>query len=609
MHNSLKEKVLESIDIVEVVGERVSLTRKGREYVGLCPFHDDHRPSLSVSPQKQIFKCWSCGAGGDVIKFVQLSHRVEFREALAILARRAGIELRRSPADDRSAADREQIRRAVAWARAHFQRNLRETPAGKLATGYARQRGMTDATIQRFGLGYAADAWDDLLSQARRAGLSQQVLRQAGLITTNEKGKTYDRFRDRLIFPICDSLGRCVAFGGRTLGDDPAKYLNSPETPLFSKSRVLYGLDLARRAIMASREVIVVEGYTDVVLLSQAGIENAVATLGTALTDAHMKLLAPLADRVVMCFDNDEAGLRAADRAVEGALRHRVETRVVIIPGGQDPADFVIGQGAEGFEWLLQSAIDALEFNWNRTVEAYSEAGRRGQRDAVEAFLRFVARVTQGGGIDPLDQGLLVGRLADMLGLPSGTVYELLAQAKVAAVRESSSQTPDTSEMSAYDASIRALPAGLVSAVEESFGLALLGTEYLLALRDALDSAVRHCETWRHLHRMLGALREERGSYTRADVIRTCDDSAACELISRASTRVPSGTVDPEMCQPARHRLLSQLEVLQIGSLRGDLRADHRDANDRERAYRSLLDVAKRQHSVLGAAQRWIAPP
>ncbi len=434
MHNFLKERILESVDIVELVGERVALTRKGREYVGLCPFHDDHRPSLSVSPRKQIFKCWSCGAGGDVIKFVQLSHRVDFKEALRILAQRLGLELRRPDTDDRSAALREQIRRALTWARTHFQRNLRETASGQRAAAYARDRGMSDATIARFDLGYAPDSWDDLLTHATRAGIPREVLQQSGLVATNENNRTYDRFRNRLIFPICDALGRCVAFGGRTLGDDPAKYLNSPETPLFSKSRILYGLDQARRAITAAREAVVVEGYTDAVLLSQAGVENVTATLGTALTDAHMKLLSQLSDRIAMCFDSDEAGLRAADRAVETALRHRVEVVVAVMEEEQDPADYVMRHGADAFKSLLQSAIGALEFRWSRTLEAYQQGGQQGQRDALEAFLRFVARVNYQGGMDPvLDQGRLISRLSDLLALPAGTVYEYLAKVRAAA--------------------------------------------------------------------------------------------------------------------------------------------------------------------------------
>ena len=605
MTNSLKEKVLEAVDIVDVVGERVSLTRKGREFVGLCPFHDDHRPSLSVSQQKQIFKCWSCGVGGDVFSFVQRWQRVDFKEALAILARRAGIDVRASATGDRSGAMRERIRQALGWAQSHFQHNLQQTAGGKGAADYARSRGMTEATIERFGLGYAASGWDDLVSHGVRAGLSAELLQQAGLVATSEKGRTYDRFRDRLIFPIRDALGRCVAFGGRALGDDPAKYLNSPETPLFSKSRILYGLDLARREVTTSGEVVVVEGYTDAVLLSQAGIGTVVATLGTALTDSHMKLLSPLCERVVMCFDSDDAGFRAADRAVETALRHRVEVLVAVIPDGQDPADFVIGQGLDAFRSLLQSAIGALEFRWNRTVEAYSEHGPRGQRDAAEAFLRFVAQATQAGGTcDPLDFGPLVHRLSKLLAVPVETVFELLARNKITKARESSSPAPDTSELSAYDGTIRGLPPGLVSSVEELFGLALSAPEYFDQLGETLAAGARECDVWKRLFEIMDRLAGGSGSFVRSDVIRSCEDSALCELVSHACARVESRDVELPDCHAVGERVRSELDLLRIGGLRGQLRENDEEEEDRARAYRSLLEVARRRHGVLGAEQR-----
>ena len=231
MDNSLKDRVLEAVDIVEVIGERISLARKGREFVGLCPFHPDHKPSLSVNPNKRIFKCFSCGEGGDVIKFVQKLDRLDFRDALAQLAQRAGIEMTTGTADRHAAAQRAALQATVAWAQDHFRRNLYSAPAGEAARSYALQRGLNTQTLERYAIGLALDAWDDVLSAARRRGLRPEILQQAGLTATNERGRVYDRFRNRLIFPICDALGRPIAFGGRTLGDDPAKYLNSPETP------------------------------------------------------------------------------------------------------------------------------------------------------------------------------------------------------------------------------------------------------------------------------------------------------------------------------------------------------------------------------------------
>jgi DNA primase len=608
MDNSLKDKVLEAVDIVEVIGERVSLSRRGKEYVGLCPFHDDHRPSLSVSPSKQIFKCWSCGAGGDAIKFVQLYERVEFREALATLARRAGIDVRMPGADPQASAVRERIRKALNWARSHFQRNLRG-PAGAAARAYARGRGLSEQTVTRFGLGLAKDSWDDLLRAAGRAGIAPNTAQQAGLVTTNETGKTYDRFRNRLIFPICDALGRVVAFGGRTLGDDDAKYLNSPETALFSKSRVLYGLDQARRAIEAQSEAIIVEGYTDAILLHQHGFENVVATLGTALTEAHVKLLRPFAGSLVLCFDSDKAGMQAADRAVATALRGRIDVRVLIMGTGQDPADCVTNEGATGFESVLHSAVDALEFKWSQTVAGLEESDSRGRRIALEEFIQFVAGASLAGGLDPLAEGLLVGRLSELLSLPPRSIYELLATAKTTASRRPTT-APETLAVPAYEASIRGLPPGMVAAAEELFGLVLTDATLWAGVDEVLAAAVARCETWGRLHAIFGQLREDCGVFTRGDVLGRCEDSALCELISRACERVDAGLPTGEACRAARERLISEFDVLQMGHLRGCLsRQDAAGESGRE-AFESLLEVARRQHggspqTPLAADRRW----
>lgn len=609
MYNSLKDRILESVDIVDVVGERVALKRKGRDYHGLCPFHNDHRPSLAVSPQKQLFKCWSCGVGGDVIKFVQLSQRVEFKEALVILAKRAGIELNDRSKQDHNAAQREQLRNILNWARTYFQRNLASTEGGRAAADYARRRGITDETIKRFGIGYATEAWDTLLSQARQLGLPQPILEQAGLISTNENNRTYDRFRNRLIFPINDTLGRCVAFGGRTLGNDSAKYLNSPETPLFSKSRILYGLDHARSAILAAREVVVVEGYTDAVLLHQYGITNVVATLGTALTDAHAKVLSRLSERIVMCFDGDDAGYRAADRAVETALRHRIEVVVVIMPAGVDPADFVIRHGAVAFKSLLQSAIAALEFKWNRTEEAFRGSGIRGQRDAIEAFIRFVARVTLAGGIsDPVDYGQLVNRLANLISLPPGTVYELLAKTRATVAKDSSDAAGAIEEAPTYEAAIRDLPAGLISTVEELFGLALTNPGNYADLEEALSIGSHYCGPWRSLYEFVTALVRRNGQYTKAEVIQCCDDAVLCDFVSRALRRIGATETSPAMRHAAIERLMAEIDLMEMRSLRSDLQRKEPTGDALTEAFNAFVETARRRHDVLAPAQRWQPP-
>jgi DNA primase len=599
MQKPLKDLVLESSDIVEVIGERLALTRKGKDYLGLCPFHDDHKPSMAVSPAKQIFKCWSCGAGGDVIKFIQMRDRVDFREALASLARRAGIELSNPAGDDgRASAARDELRRVVAWARAYFRRNLTESTGGQ-AAAYAESRGFSSESLERLGIGFALDAWDHLLNAGQRAGIPREALLAAGLLASNDSGRVYDRFRNRLIFPIHDGQGRPIAFGGRTLGDDPAKYLNSPETPLFSKSRVLYGLDLARVDIAAAKETIVVEGYVDALMMHQAGIPNTVATLGTALTDQHVRLLAPLCSRVVMCFDGDEAGLRAADRAVEVALKHRLDVRVAVMPENLDPADVVIKHGADVLKSLLQSAIGALEFKWNRTAASFSGATAGSKRDAVEAFVGFVGRVTQAGGIDPLDQGLLVGRLSELMGVPTGVIYDLLSRVRIVRPATPDNSNIDNAEAS-YDASVRGLPPGLISGAEAMFGVTMLAG---LTQRcdESLSLVAGFCRPWQRLLERLREVADAGMAVSRESVLSEEMDAELCDLVSRACSHVSAGQELEEAGEEIRLRLVAELEALRMGRLKEGLRTA--SPEDRERSFRSLLDVARRRHGVLSVEQ------
>ncbi len=605
MDKSLKDKVLEANDIVDVIAERVALTRKGKDFIGLCPFHPDHRPSLSVSPAKQIFKCWSCGAGGDVIRFVQMRERVDFREALGILARRAGLDLRSSGADSHAAALREDIRAAIAWANQHFQRNLSATEGGRRALEYALGRGLSRQTIDRFGLGYALDAWDDLLTAARRAGIRVEVLQQAGVTASNDAGRTYDRFRNRLIFPINDRAGRPVAFGGRALGDETPKYLNSPETPLFSKSRVLYGLDVSRAAIQKQDAAIVVEGYMDAVVLFQAGVENVVATLGTALTDAHVQLLRPLARQLYLCFDGDEAGIRAADRAVEIALRTQSEVRVVVLPDGQDPADCVVAGGAEALKARLKGAADALEFKWQQTLRAFESGSTTGRRQAVERFIRFVATTVAVGGVDPLGQDLLIGRIADLLGVPSEEVFELLTREK-RAVRAAAQPRAMDDGLSAYEAEIRGLPAGLVTATESLLGLLVSDATGWQVTGDVLARAAGYSETWQRLYGLLLDVRDEVGQYSMKEVLSRCEDGPLCELVSRARERAAGLEGCAGAFEALHARLASELNLLRMSDLRRGLRQDGSAADD-VRHFQALHEVARGLSSPLAPERRWSA--
>ncbi len=396
------DAIKQAVDLVTLASEYgLALQRAGSKYKSLCPFHDDHNPSLYLDPDRQSYKCWSCGAGGDVIAFVQGFERVDFIEALRMLAERAGISLE-SPAD-RSAApagpSKSDLLAACAWAQQQFTAALTASPS---ALEYARSRHLSPASQTRFGLGLAPDDRDWLSARARRQGIGQATLEAAGLIARSEGSNlTRDRFRGRLMFPIRDIQGRPVAFGGRILpeteakwaesGRRVAKYLNSPETLLFQKRRTLYAADLARQAARQAGWVAVMEGYTDVIAAHQAGLENVVGTLGTALGDDHVQLLRRLAERVVLVFDGDEAGQKAADRSLELFLGHELELRILTLPGGLDPADYLNAEGAGPFRALVESALDPLDFVIERAGLRYDVESIEGARQAAEWVLGLMA--------------------------------------------------------------------------------------------------------------------------------------------------------------------------------------------------------------------------
>jgi len=415
-------RIQQAIDIVDLIGERVTLKQSGKEFKGLCPFHSDKNPSLNVSPTKQIFKCFACGAGGDVFKYVQLADRVDFPEAVRILAGRANIDL---PEANRSGeVDQGPSKSALAeinrWAARKFRAWLGE-PVGEVARKYYNKRGFTEQTIRRFGLGYAPPGWDNLLAAARAQRLNPALLTAAGLATPSRKpgqeGHCYDTFRDRVMFPILDASERVIGFGGRTLGDDTPKYLNTAETPLFNKRRELYGLRWGRQAITASDTVCIVEGYTDVIMAHQAGFENVVATLGTALTDDHVRILGRLAKRIVLIYDADEAGIKASDRALELFLAAGVDLAVGMMPEGLDPCDAIVASGPKVFADAVAAAVDALEFKWRTVCRQFAAAdGTADRRLAIEAMLGTVTGLSSFDVLDPIRRTLVLNKLCGLTG-------------------------------------------------------------------------------------------------------------------------------------------------------------------------------------------------
>ncbi|AMV36038.1 DNA primase [Planctomyces sp. SH-PL62] len=445
--DATKAAIKHAVDIVGLVGEYLPLHRAGSRYKALCPFHDDHNPSLEVNPERQTFKCWVCGAGGDVLEFVLKIERIEFPEALRMLAERAGITLESGPASTvrPEGPSKTELTGVLAWAEGAFEEALgRHEPA----RGYIEGRGLTAETAARFRLGYAPDdpAW--LFESARRRGVSTDLLEKAGLAVRPEEGpgKVHARFRGRLIFPIHDERGRPVGFGGRILpeaeraassrGFRVAKYVNSPETALFQKRRILYAADLARTACREAGWVAVMEGYTDVMAAHQVGLANVVATLGTAFGDDHVPMLRRLADRACLIYDGDEAGQSAAERALEIFLGHELDVRVLSLPSGLDPCDFLLSEGADAFRKLAAEALDPLTFVLNRARSRFDLDSIEGARRGAEWVLGILCRVpSRPGTVQDLALNKALDSLAHALRLPIGPLARRLKELRGASRR------------------------------------------------------------------------------------------------------------------------------------------------------------------------------
>ena len=382
LHPRTIEAVKERADIVDVVGEHVVLKKKGREFVGICPFHDDSKPSMTVSPGKQFYYCFSCGAGGNSIKFLMEFQRQSFSEVVLDLARRyqLPVETVDGPQQEKlkqQLSRRDKLHRALALASGWFRAQLR-TEAGADALRYLREtRGLSETTLDQFELGYAPDQWDGLLKHLQQVeGLAPELLEAAGLVVPRKGGNGfYDRFRHRVIVPIRDRQGRVIGFGGRSLDGSEPKYLNSPETEVFEKGKHLFGLDRASSAIRKDDRAVVVEGYFDVIALHAAGVTNAVASLGTALSSQQITQLCRCSDgkRIVLNFDADGAGVRAANRAIgeveQLALQGQLELRVLHLPSGKDPDEFLKEHGAGEYRALLDQAPLWLDWQIEQVLE------------------------------------------------------------------------------------------------------------------------------------------------------------------------------------------------------------------------------------------------
>lgn len=414
------EEIRSATDIVELVSSYVRLKRRGKNYVGLCPFHAEKTPSFTVSPERQMYHCFGCGAGGNVFTFMMAHEKISFIEAVRILAERAGIELPAAQSfsgSPESTSDAEALYSALREAAVFFHRQLTRTddtstPDAKAALEYLHRRGWRNETIKRFGIGYSPRSWDALIRyMVNEKGFSTDLLEQAGLVIRREDGTGYyDRFRGRIVFPIFSVSGRVIGFGARKFFEDDTgpKYINSPETQVYVKSRVLYGLAQSREAIRRCDAAILVEGYADLITLFQAGIENVVASSGTALTVEQVQLLQRYTKNVIFVYDADSAGAKAMLRGLDLMLEQNLEVKIVELPQGEDPDSFLKSHSVEEFRTLLNSAISWIDFKmeWARREVGFDDPGK--QAEAIRSVLDSLARIS-----DELKRDLYIKRFAE----------------------------------------------------------------------------------------------------------------------------------------------------------------------------------------------------
>jgi len=421
------DQVQAAADMVELVGQYTQLRKAGANYSGRCPFHEEKTPSFSVNPTEKLYYCFGCGAGGNLFGFVQQKENLDFAAAVEYLADRYGIALEYEETSARGDAERrrrERLRELLEHATRYFERVLREAPAAAPAREYLAQRGLGDEVCRQFRLGFSLPGWGKLREAARATGFSDKELLDAGLVIPGKQARPYDRFRGRIIFPLADDRGRTLGFGARTMGDERPKYLNSPETPLYHKSEAVFGLHAARAAAGKEDRVYVVEGYTDVLALVQAGVPNVVASMGTALTEQQLQRLARVTRNLYLCFDADAAGIDAMRRALTLGRKMELSLHVVRVPDGLDPADYVLsGAGGAGFRALADAAQTLLQFHV-RLALASHDLDKPDGRARAFARLREVLREAA----TPMERDEELRHIAGVLVLSEESLRYLLSE-------------------------------------------------------------------------------------------------------------------------------------------------------------------------------------
>ena len=424
------DEIRDRADIVEIISRVVDLKRAGSTWKGLCPFHEEKTPSFVVTPARGTYKCFGCGEGGNVIRFMMERMGYSFLDALAELSKETGVPLprrERTPQQQEQDRMRNAVREALDFAASYFRHLLLKVPDAEAARRYLADRGFTAQTLQEYGVGWARDEFDgprSLLGYATGKGIAVEVLEAAGLVRTNQHGKRYDFFRGRVMFPIRDPRGRVIAFGGRVLDSSEPKYVNSPDTPVFHKSRELYGQDLARSESHAAGRLLVVEGYTDVMHCRQGGFKASVAGLGTALTPENARNLRRFGVPVVLLYDGDAAGLKAAERGADALMAEEVDGSVAILPAGQDPADLLTREGPAALDDVLDGAQPLIDYRVARLAARYDLSTIDGGARAAKEMLAVIARMK-----DPVRRDLALRMLSERLGVSESSLRSAMPHA------------------------------------------------------------------------------------------------------------------------------------------------------------------------------------
>ena len=587
-------RVRDSINIVDLVSRYLALKKTGANYKALCPFHKEKTPSFVVSPDRQTFHCFGCGKGGTVFHFLMEMDRVSFPEAVRALAKEAGIEVPDTrpagPQPDRD--DRDALYNANLRAADYFARML-DTTEGRAAREYVQTRGISDEMVKQCRLGYSPDSWDALLSAAGAAGVSEDVLCRAGLaIRRDDRSGCYDRFRNRLMFPIFDTQGRVIGFGARTMADDDVKYINTPETPLFSKGRNLYGLNWARRAIVDARRVAVVEGYTDVIMAHQHGCQTVVATLGTALTRDHIRLLRRFAQRVDVVFDADAAGQRAAERSMdlfltEGAgefVAAGFDVRIATIPGGKDPCDLIAQDGPDAFTQTIDAAVDVFKKKIELAGQRHDLSSVEGRSAAIDEVLSLAALIPNDVARE-LRINQLVARLHNTFGVTDegirARLWRLLHQRRQPRTESDRPQPP----AEPLDPSER----GLLEAVLAAPGL---GPEVL----ERLTAADFESASLRQLFEAMMHQYEQDGTVNAASLLAVLQDPALAAMVSGVASEIqrPDAAAAGRDCLRALLRRRVERKIRQVLAEFEKARA----SGDEERADHLSLECNKLRMEV-----------